>query len=114
MGFPIHKTLTLAFEATFDGKTDTVEHVMKVPSAQDKIDYWRGLAEKEDDGGKTRIADLLEVAVATWIKLVVSVDGYDIPEGEDYKEHVPVEHQQDAIGALFNAYGRLSPVTEKD
>ena len=114
MGFPIHKTLTLTFDAEFDGKKERVSHVLNVPSAQDKIDYWRGLAEKENDAGKMRIADLIEVAISTWQKLVISVEGYDFPDGVDYKDHVPAEHQQDAVKALFDAYGKLTKVKEKN
>lgn len=117
-GFPIFAKYEIAITYKLEGKEYPISHHLTAPSAQDKIDYWRTMADRElsEDGSRyISIADTLEAACQLWDKLAQSVEGYNFDgAGEKWKELVPSEHKRAAVDVLLKRAGALQRAQEKN
>ena len=116
--FPAFANYEIEVIYKIDGSTFSIKHFLKAPSAKDKIDYWRTMADREfsaKGGTFISIGDSLEASSNLWDKLVSKVEGYDFGDSADkWLELVPVEHKRSVIILLLGRAGALDKDSEKN
>lgn len=91
------------FRVTMKVPGTTVEHVLKMPTQKDLIDFGRNSMTAIDDRRQSEIRLKLEPSGDLWGRMVVSVEGY---EGEGHGA-VPITHKDAALNEVIAQVQRL-------
>lgn len=96
---------------TRQGVDYKLTHILRNPTNEERIEYKRKLFPFKGRGRKMKPEDhSSEAASWFWHKLCVRVEGYtfegkDLMEREDWKNIIPIDHQESAINNLPGAIG---------
>lgn len=99
-----------------DGTKYTLTHVMRPPSAADKKTYMRlvSVTEYDEEGKPVAVRDLGGASERLYDDCALAVEGYETPDGGDWKALMPLDHKIWVVERLLKMSGLLDGKLEKN